>query len=323
MNFDENLRVDASDLESSTQADEVAVTGHEQVGPEAPKRGKKGKYQGQTGPRSKKGKESSRNNCVMIHGLRAKKLLMPFEDPKKYAMHLARVIETLAPQDAVEEGIVDAYAYAVWSSPRYESYQQSKAQKQFRDFRPGLVAQCLGLDERHQKCAPQYLLDIEYEIAPERIRQAERLVNSYCNIKESMEDGDLSSIDWAMAIEHCRELFDVLHEWCVKRGDEVAVYGDDGKTLHQQHLENPEWLWDDLQDLGCFLYFERNFMDLKPQIAVHLERVYWDNAFQTFHGFSDHFERTQNFAFTQLERLARYRKMKEKFSAVQEDDEGD
>ena len=61
-------------------------------------------------------------------------------------------------------------------------------------------------------------------------------------------------------------------------------------------------------------------MDLKPQIAVHLERVYWDNAYQTHLGFTDHFERTQNFAFHQLERLASYRQMKRGFAKLAEMD---
>lgn len=284
------------------------------VVPVSNQRGRKGKYQGQTGPRSKKGKEISRQNCKMTHGLRAKKLLMPFEDPKEYEKHLTGIIKTLGPQDAVESALVDAYAYAIWSSPRCESYEQSRAKKRYREFKPEWVAQCLGLDKRYQKTAPLYLLDIEHEVSAERMDQAVHLANCYQKIKGSIEDGDPGSLDWAKALEHYRELFDALHEWLTKRGDEVAVYGDDGKTLHEQQLENPHWLWGDLQDFNCFLYFELNFMDLKPQIAVHLERVYWENAYQTHLGFTDHFERTQNFAFHQLERLASYRQMKRKFA---------
>jgi len=301
-------------------ADTAVAISQELAAVEPAKRGKKGKYQGQTGPRSKKGKENSRNNCVMTHGLRAKKLLMPFEDPKEYEKHLAGIIRTLKPQDAVEDGMVDAYAYAIWSSPRAESYQQSRARKQYREFKSDLVAECLGLHRRYQKNAPDYLLDIEYEISADRIERASYLIDCYCKIRDSMDEEDPNNLDWAIALEHYRTLFVALDEWLVAREDEITVYGDDGKTLHTNHLENPQSLWESLNDFCCFLYFESNFMDLKPQIAVHLERIYWDNAFQTHLGFTDHFERTQNFAFTQLERLAAYRKMKKKFENLQDDE---
>ena len=335
MSFDENLganRIDQSHLAPAvevTPAENVHSVSNKTVTPngcvkakelpDSSKRGKKGKYQGQTGPRSKRGKDRSRQNCVMTHGLRAKKLLMPFEDPKEYEKHLAGIIRTLKPQDAVEDGMVDAYAYAIWSSPRAESYQQSRARKQYREFKPDLVAKCLGLHHRYQKNAPDYLLDIEYEISAERIERASYLIDCYCRVRDSMDAEDPKSLDWAIVLEHYRALFVALDEWLVARGDEITVYGDDRKTLHMDHLENPQSLWGSLKDFCCFLYFELNFMDLKPQIALHLERIYWDNGFQTYLGFTDHFERTQNFAFAKLEHLAAYRKMKKKFENLQDD----
>ena len=309
-----------NEADAADMADTTLATSQEPVVVEPLKRGKKGKYQGQTGPRSKKGKESSRNNCVMTHGLRAKKLLMPFEDPKEYEKHLSSIIKTLKPQDSVEDAIVDAYAYAIWSSPRAESYQQSRAKKQHREFKPGLVAQSLDLHWRYQKNAPSYLLDIEYEISAERMQKANHLSDCFEKVRDSMDDGDPNSLEWAMALEHYRELFDALDEWLVERGDEITVYDDDGKTLHPHQIDNPRSLWETMKDFNCFLYFESNFMDLKPQIALHLERIYWDNVLQTHLGFTDHFQRTQKFAFTKLEHLATYRKMKKKFENLQDDE---
>ena len=330
MDLNHHLRADEYKEESSSQIEAQAVnatevveaeaTSQEQDAVEPPKRGKKGKFQGQTGPRSNKGKEASRNNCKMTHGLRAKKLLMPFEDPKEYEKHLAGIIRTLKPQDSVEDGMVDAYAYAIWSSPRAESYQQSRARKQYREFKPDLVAKCLDLHHRYQKNAPDYLLDIEYEVSAERIERANYLIDCYCRVRDSMDAEDPNSLDWAIVLEHYRALFVALDEWLVARGDEITVYGDDRKSLHMNHLENPQSLWESLKDFCCFLYFESNFMDFKPQIAVYLERIYWDNGFQTHLGFTDHFERTQNFAFTQLERLTAYRQMKKKFAKFEEQD---
>ena len=339
MSFDENLganRIDQSHLAPAvevTPAENVHSVSDKTVAPkggvkakqppDSSKRGKKGKYQGQTGPRSKRGKERSRQNCVMTHGLRAKKLLMPFEDPKEYEKHLQGIINTLKPQDAVEDEIIDAYAYAIWSSPRSESYQQSQAQKQYRELTPAMVAKSMGLSARYQDSAPQYLLDIDYEVPEGRIVKANYLIDCFSRVRDSMDDGDPNTLDWPTALVHYRSLFVALHDWLMARGDEIGVFADDGKTMHPELIESAASLWSDALDFYCFLYFEANFMTSKPKIALCLERTYWDNAFHPRLGFTEHFQKTQNFAFTQLERLARYRKMKEKFGDVQQDDEGD
>jgi hypothetical protein len=334
MDLNQNLS-DAHDDESSTPREAQAINVTEAIdttdakSPEQavvlpPKRGKKGKYQGQTGPRSKRGKEASRNNCKMTHGLRAKKLLMPFEDPKEYEKHLAGIIRTLKPQDAVEHGIVDAYAYALWTSPRFESYEQAKASTQFEDkvcsLGPQKIVEKLGLSNHHQIHAPAYLSNLEYEISPERIDHATFLLECYSKIQGSMEGGDPHSLDWLVTLECYPELFEALDKWLVARGDEITVFGEDGKTLHPYQLENPDGLWSDLEGYAYFLFFEVHFMRLKPQIALILERMYWRATYKPFPGFSDHFVKSQNFAFVQLERLAAYRKMKKKFENLPDEE---
>jgi len=335
MDLHDNLRADVHHDESSTQikvpevleskvvvANEVSVT--KIATPESPKRGKKGKYQGQTGPRSQRGKEASRNNCKMIHGLRAKKLLMPFEDPKEYEAHVAMIVRALKPQDAVEHGIVDAYAYALWTSPRFESYEQVRARDQFESkvatLEPEKIAQDLGLDTRHQIHAPAYLVDLNHDITQEQIDRAASLLADHSKIKSSMERGDPSSLDWPVALECYPELFSALDQWLIARDDEVAVFGEDGKTLDPFQLEHPDCLWNDLESYACVLYFEANFMRLKPQIALLLERMYWKTCYRPLAGFSDHFVKSQNFAFTQLERLADYRQMKQKFEDLEDEE---
>jgi len=333
MDLNQNLS-DAHDEESSTPAEAQAasvvvtdvsdVTTLEQAVVLPPKRGKKGKYQGQTGPRSKRGKEASRDNCKKIHGLRAKKLLMPFEDPKEHEAHVAMIVRALKPQDAVEHGIVDAYAYALWTSPRFESYEQARARDQFESIvailEPEKIAQDLGLDTRHQIYAPAYLVDLNHDIALEQIERAAKLLGDHSKIKSSMERGDPSSLDWPVALECYPELFGALDQWLIARDDEVTVFGEDGKTLDPFQLEHPDCLWNDLESYACVLYFEANFMRLKPQIALLLERMYWKTCIRALAGFSDHFVKSQNFAFVQLERLAAYRKMKKKFENLQDDE---
>jgi aspartate/methionine/tyrosine aminotransferase len=56
----------------------------------------------QTGPKSLAGKANARINS-MKHGLRAKKLLTSFEDPKEYEAHAERIFQALDPQDCIEE----------------------------------------------------------------------------------------------------------------------------------------------------------------------------------------------------------------------------
>jgi len=323
MNPNRNLDVSCTNEIAMTPALTEAPVEAQTI-PEPIKRGKKGKYQGQTGPRSLKGKERSSKNARMIHGLRAKKLLMPFEDPKEYEAHVAMIVRALKPQDAVEHGIVDAYAYALWTSPRYESYEQARARDQFESkvatLEPEKIAQDLGLDTRHQIHAPAYLVDLNHEIAQEQIDWAAKLLGDHSKIKSSMERGDPSSLDWPVALECYPELFGALDQWLITRDDAVTVYGEDGKTLDPFQIEHPDCLWNDLESYACVLYFEANFMRLKPQITVLLERMYWKTCIRALAGFSDHFVKSQNFAFTQLERLADYRQMKKKFAKFEEQD---
>lgn len=336
MDLNQDLR-DVHNEESSNQEEaqaqhvvdvlevsDTSAISQELVATEPPKRGKKGKYQGQTGPRSKKGKEASRNNCKKIHGLRAKKLLMPFEDPKEYEAHVQKIVKTLKPQDAVEQEIIEAYAYALWTSPRYESYEQAKANGQFEDrvcsLGPQKIAEKLGLSNHHQVHAPAYISDLMYEISPERIDHATFLLECHTKIKESMEAGDPHSLDWPAALKFYPELFESLNQWLIARGDEIAVFDDEEKVLDEFQIQNPDCLWHDLNSYAYFLFFEVHFMRLKPQIALILERLYWKLTFKPFSGFSDHFVKSQNFAFAQLERLAAYRKMKKKFENLQDDE---
>jgi hypothetical protein len=127
-------------------------------------------------------------------------------------------------------------------------------------------------------------------------------------------------LDWTVALECYPELFEDLDKWLIARGDEITVFDDEEKVLDEYQLQNPDCLWLDLNSYAHFLFFEIHFMRLKPQIALILERMYWKKAIRAYFGFSDHFVKSQNFAFTQLERLAAYRKMKKKFENLQDDE---
>ena len=55
-------------------------------------------------------------------------------------------------------------------------------------------------------------------------------------------------------------------------------------------------------------------MRLKPQIRVIYENAFWKSAMNASlaQGFSGHYQRTQDFAFKQLQRLYVYRDLKQK-----------
>jgi hypothetical protein len=72
-----------------------------------------------TGPRSAAGRERSKFNALK-HGLRAKTLVLPGEDPAEYERRLGDWMETLRPSDPVQEYMVRRAVHFSWLSDRLD-----------------------------------------------------------------------------------------------------------------------------------------------------------------------------------------------------------
>jgi len=326
MNLDQHLRADEHNEESSTprEAHEVNVVTdatQEQAAVLPPKRGKKGKYQGQTGPRSKRGKEQSSKNAKMIHGLRAKKLLLPFEDPLEYEAHMQRVMRILNPQDVIEIDIAHAYGYAVWTSPRSEVYRQSVAHQYIEQIDPSKIAKKLGFSGMHCLKAPAFLKDLNHVIAPERIMLAQLIVSQYDDLRKGLPKENFESMDWGKAVQLYPELFSELAKWIAKEGYSPPFFNEEDGQIQAEWLNDHKCILENLRNLARFLDFEIIFMDRKPEIRAYVEQLFWQSHHLVAQGIGcgDHFVKVQNLTFTQLERLLMYRKMKRTLANKEEE----
>ena len=70
-----------------------------------------------TGPKTEEGKRKSRMNALK-HGLTAKTVLMPEEDPAEFEQHMVGWFDALKPQDKLEVSLVERGAYAYWQLDR-------------------------------------------------------------------------------------------------------------------------------------------------------------------------------------------------------------
>ena len=70
-----------------------------------------------TGPKTEEGKRRSRVNALK-HGLTAKNVLLPEEDPAEFRQLMAGWFESIRPQDGVEATLAERGAYSVWQLDR-------------------------------------------------------------------------------------------------------------------------------------------------------------------------------------------------------------
>jgi hypothetical protein len=66
-----------------------------------------------TGPKTTAGKERARSNALQ-HGLSAKSLILPDEDPEAFARHRDGCIASLRPRDEVEHSLAETFVLATW-----------------------------------------------------------------------------------------------------------------------------------------------------------------------------------------------------------------
>ena len=77
-----------------------------------------------TGPITRQGKAKSSLNSLK-HGLTAREVVIPGEDPTEYQALLARAIEEIRPDDVISESLVDRFLSTVWRLKRIPKLEQA------------------------------------------------------------------------------------------------------------------------------------------------------------------------------------------------------
>jgi hypothetical protein len=107
-----------------------------------------------TGPKTEGGKRKSRMNALK-HGLTAKTVLLPDEDPDEFRLRMVGWFESVKPRDPCEAGLLEQAVYSLWQVDRAhrsdaarlwlkaDSYREDK-ESQEEDEADGLVRRLLA-----------------------------------------------------------------------------------------------------------------------------------------------------------------------------------
>ena len=189
-----------------------------------------------------------------------------------------------------------------------ERYLQGQSMKN-RYVDEETIAKKLGIKRDLLPFVPSYVCQMDYEISPERTAQGVYLYERFKELEKEIKGSDLKEWDLQKTVVLYTELFDRFEQW-----NDEPLYCNANREIHEKWTKDPHSFWKRLESLSCSLYFEANFMRLKPQIRVIYENAFWKSAMNAHlaQGFGGHFQKTQDFAFKQLQRLYVYRDLKQK-----------
>ena len=229
--------------------------------------GSKGKAHGQTGPKSIAGKNRSRWNALK-DGATAKSGVLPFEDVRVYQRHIREVEKALEPTNYVEAQLVREYAEGLWRIIRHEKRGSYQREEIFKRLTPVMMAQMLGLDECYWSCAPDYLMDLKYNITQREEARAKRALSQYAHLQSNAK----GIANFNMVWRQYPDLFEALSEWLItKNPGSTPIFTNTGKDLNLPWQQNPQKLTQLLEKFSNYLYYVAHFEGFKPDIRVWLE----------------------------------------------------
>ena len=256
----------------------------------------------QTGPKTLKGKNRSRFNALK-DGATAKSPLLPFEDAKAHQMHKEQIRLTLNPRNYVETLIVDEYAHWLWLLQRRENCNIHRRERHLANMTPAIMADMLGLNQRMQRWAPDFIVDLDEHFSEEELVEVRQMLIDTREAKEGQKQG--LSLD---------ELYS-KHEnlfWNLKvlldENFQPNVFGPDRKINPHWYANEAEF-WEWLEVLKIKHHFIEIFSAHKSQIRILMERWYFTADIEAINLSSPDpvCMKYQNHAFSLLDRLAQYR----------------
>lgn len=227
-------------------------------------------HQGQTGPKSARGKNRSKWNALK-HGRHAKSIVLPFEDEQVYKRHVSQIRAALVPDNYVEEQIVEEYANAIWKIHRQETRGTYEREKILNKLEPWMVAQMLGLSDEYCNAAPDYLLNLKLKIGKSEEQLAKDAYDQYDSLLENAQGIANFNLVW----RQFPQLFTSLGAWIEQHESMTPLWGPSGKDLNLAWQQNPKKILEYLEVLSKELYYLANFMRFKPQIRIYMESWYF------------------------------------------------
>jgi hypothetical protein len=256
----------------------------------------------QTGPRTLKGKQRSRFNALK-DGATAKSPLLPFEDAKAHQMHKEEIRLTLNPRNYVETLIVDEYAYWLWLLQRRENCNIHRRECHLSNLTPAIMADMLGLNQKMQRWAPDFMVDLNESFSDEEIERVKLVQEELSQAQAGHEQG--------MSLDGLYDKYEFLF-WDLKllldEQHQPNVFGADG-AINPHWYSNEKEFWEWVEVLQIIMRFMRIHHSQKSQLRVLMERWYFTADIEAINLSSPDpvCMKYQNHAFSLLDRLAKYR----------------
>lgn len=228
------------------------------------------KSQGQTGPKTQRGKSHSKWNALK-HGRYAKSPLLPFEDDKVFKDHLRQIRAALEPNDYVEEQLVDEYAHSLWRLQRQENRSAYERERILDKLTSPMMANMLGLSEDYCKAAPDYLVDLKKKIPK---AQTQLAIAAYAQYQRLMQ-GAKGISNFNLVWREFPDLFNALSVYIDRLGSMRQLFTPNNKDLDLAWQQHPQKITEYLEELSKELFYLANFNEFKPQIRLLMEVWYF------------------------------------------------
>ena len=217
-------------------------------------------YQGQTGPKTIAGKRRSSMNALKT-GIFAKTPVLPFEDEGEYRRHIKAIMQSLQPEDALQESIAQQIADSLWRGTRQELRASIQHNEMFKGLRPDVLARMLNLSENQVQYAPEFILNPKTRFTRSQLKEANALHAQFLQWQNQTKEITNHQLLWGSY----QGLFKALDHW-LGAGAVPPLLMATGQGLSLAWQQEPKKLEECMIAFGYHLWYIIHFKQLRPQL---------------------------------------------------------
>lgn len=219
---------------------------------------------GATGPKSIAGKNRSRMNAFK-HGGYAKTKILPFESEADYKYLSKSMFDSYAPEDFAQRDLVQRMVDALWLIERIQLQAGFRRDEFCKELTPVMLTEMLGMDERFQEYAPEYLVNPNYKMKKLNRNMLATQLADYEDLMIKAKDVSNFDVVW----KSFPDLFEGLHQWLPAFNDNYPpLIESHRKNLHIKWQNYPQELLKVLEIYVAELYYAFHFDSYRSDIRV-------------------------------------------------------
>ena len=227
------------------------------------------KFQGQTGPKSDKGKRISSMNALRS-GIFARSPVLPFEDESAHKRHVKTIIESLEPKNTLERNLAEEIANSIWRGTRLQLNEMVQQDEVFKQLKTTNLAQMLGVNEGRAANAPHYLKDMKKKIPKKQCDDFKQAYKEYEHLVANSQGIKNYQMVWSLY----KRLFICLEAWMSTKYKH-PLFLSTRAGLEMVWQQNPKELEIVLKEFSYALWWAIHFEEFKPQIRHWMSTWYF------------------------------------------------